>query len=56
MGCGAPKVKKSIFWIPPPTGTGILKFNANGAARGKRGPVGISGMLHNDKGEVLLVL
>ena len=53
MGCGAPKVKKSIFWIPPLTG--ILKFNVNGAARGKLGLAGIGGVLLNDKGEVLLM-
>ena len=53
MGWGAPNVKKSIFWIPPPTG--ILKFNVDGATRGKLGPAGIGGVLRNDKGEVLLM-
>ena len=54
MGCGAPKVKKSIFWIPPPIGK--LKFNVNGAEIGKPRPAGIGGVLRNDKGEVLLML
>ena len=28
---------------------GILKFNVDGAARGKPGPASIGGVLHNDK-------
>lgn len=32
---------------------GFLKFNIDGAARIKSGPVGIGGVVHNDKGEML---
>lgn len=33
---------------------GVLKFKVDWAARGKPGPTGIVGVLHNSKGEVLL--
>ena len=34
--CVVKKTKKAIFWSPPIRG--VLKFNADGAARGKPGP------------------
>ena len=40
--CGPPKVRRSTLWSPPPLG--VLKFNVDGAARGKLGPVGIGGV------------
>lgn len=46
MGCSAPKVKKSVFWNLPRRG--MLKLNVDGAVRGKPGPAGIGGVLHND--------
>lgn len=33
----------------------VLKFNVDGASRGKPGPMGIKCVLHNSKGEVLLM-
>ncbi|XXG62464.1 hypothetical protein AAC387_Pa05g0816 [Persea americana] len=41
----------SILWSPPPLD--LLKFNVDGPARGKSGPSGIGGVLHNSNGEVL---
>lgn len=41
------KVKNSVSWSPPPNG--FLKFDVDGAARGKPGPACISGVLCNDK-------
>lgn len=48
MGCGPIMVKKSIHWSSPPVG--VLKFNVDGVAREKTGPVGIKGVLRNSKG------
>ena len=53
MGCGPVDVKKAIHWSPPPLG--VLKFNVDGAVRGKLGLAGIIGVLRNSKGEVLLM-
>lgn len=39
------------LWSPPPCG--VLKFNVDGALKGKLGPVGIREVLGNYKGEVL---
>ena len=35
MGCGFSKVRRSIPWSPPPIW--VLKFNMDGASRGKLG-------------------
>lgn len=53
MGCGRGRGKRVIPWssLPPV----VLKFNVDGDSRGKLGPAGISGVLHNSKGEVLLM-
>lgn len=51
MGCGAAKERMSILWFPPPLD--MLKFNVDGAARGKLGPTSIEGVLLNSNGEVL---
>ncbi|GJR64984.1 reverse transcriptase [Tanacetum coccineum] len=40
-------------WCPPVVGS--FKFNVNGAARGKRGPASIGGVLRNNCGVVLAV-
>lgn len=53
MKCGPSKVRKSVSWVPPLPGS--LKFNVDGAARGKPGPAGIGGVLRNYKGEVLFM-
>lgn len=42
---------KMFFRAMPPIG--ILKFNMDGAARGKPSPAGIGWMLHNDNGDIL---
>lgn len=39
------KEREVMWWSPPPEG--VLKFNVDGAARGKLGLTGISGVLHN---------
>ena len=46
-------MKRSILWSPPPFG--VLKFNVDGAARGKPRLAGIEGKLCNNKGEVLFM-
>ena len=53
MVCCPLKERRSVFWSPPPNG--VLKFNVDGASRGKPGPTGIGGVLRNNKGEVLLM-
>ena len=53
MGCDPIKVRKSILWSPPPIGW--LKFNVDGATRGKPGPTGIGGVLRNCNGDVLFM-
>jgi hypothetical protein len=50
MVCGLPKVRRSTLCSPPPLG--VLKFNVDGATKGKSGPAGIGGVLHDNKGEV----
>lgn len=47
------KVKKIDVWSPP--SFRCLKFNVDGAARGKPRLVGIGGVLRNHKGEVLFL-
>ena len=34
---------------------GVLKFNMDGALRGKLGPTGIRGVLHNSKGDIIIM-
>eukprot|EP00268_Persea_americana_P068026 TRINITY_DN9427_c0_g1_i1.p1 TRINITY_DN9427_c0_g1~~TRINITY_DN9427_c0_g1_i1.p1 ORF type:complete len:120 (+),score=19.95 TRINITY_DN9427_c0_g1_i1:825-1184(+) len=51
MGCRPSKMRKSVMLVPP--SLGVLKFNVDGAARGKPRPAGIGGVLRNSKGEVL---
>lgn len=41
------------MWSPPPCG--VLKFNMDGAARGKPGPAGIGGVLRNHLGSISVV-
>ena len=53
MVCGLPKVRRSTLCSPPPLS--VLKFNVDGATRGKPGPTGIGGVLHNNKGGVLFM-
>ena len=53
MSCGPSKDRKVVGWCPPPSGW--IKFNVDGAAKGKPGPAGIGGVLRNDKGEVLFM-
>lgn len=42
-----------VYWIRPYEGE--LKFNVDGATRGKLGPVGIVGVLRNSKGFVIAI-
>ena len=51
--CGVKKVKKVVLWAPP--NVGVLKFNVDGAAKGKPGPAGIGGVLHDSGGLVLVM-
>lgn len=44
------KEKRVDPWCVPPSG--ILKFNVDGASRGRASPTGIGGVLHNDKGKI----
>lgn len=48
---GKKKKKKWVFWTPPCVG--VSKFNV---ARGKQGPEGVGGVLHNNNGVVLVML
>ncbi|XXG74166.1 hypothetical protein AAC387_Pa07g2955 [Persea americana] len=48
--CG---VKKVMLWAPP--NVGLLKFNVDGAAKGKPEPAGIGGVLRNSGGLVLVM-
>ena len=53
-GClkmGGFKKKMKVCWCLPPFG--VLKFNVDGAAKGKPGLAGIWGVLRNHKGEVI---
>lgn len=45
------KKKRKVSWCFPPVGT--LKFNVDGATKGKLGLAHIVGVLRNHKGEVL---
>ncbi|EOX95147.1 Uncharacterized protein TCM_004701 [Theobroma cacao] len=47
------KVKVQVQWKIPPNGW--LKFNTDGAARGYPGPLGIWGVLRNEKGMVKML-
>lgn len=49
--CDPTKVRRYVLWPP----LGMLKFNVNGATRGKPVPVGIGVSPHNDKGGVLFM-
>lgn len=51
MSCGITNRRRVVPWAPP--SQGILKFNVNGAARGKLGPTGIGRVLRDDRGVVL---
>ena len=53
MSCGPSKDRKVVCWRPPPSSW--LKFNVDGAAKGKLGPADIGGVLRNGKGEVLFM-
>lgn len=53
MRCGPVKKRTSILWCPPPYG--VLKFNMDSATKGKPGLTRIGGVLHNSRGEVLLM-
>lgn len=46
----ASKVRKMDFCVPP--SQGVLKFNVDGATRGKPDPAGIGGVLRNSDGVV----
>lgn len=41
------------MWSPPPNG--VLKFNADGTARGKPGAADSSGILRNHRGDVMFM-
>lgn len=43
--------RRLVKWAAPPLGS--CKFNVDGAARGKPGPAGIGGVLHDDRGNML---
>lgn len=47
------KVRREISWTS--SLVGILKFNLDGASRGKPRPTGMGGVLHNSKGEILFM-
>ncbi|XWS75174.1 hypothetical protein CRYUN_Cryun01aG0062500 [Craigia yunnanensis] len=47
------KAKKTTSWIIPPFDT--LKFNVDGSARGKLGPIGINSVLRDCMAEVKAV-
>ena len=53
MVCSVPRIMKVEVWCPP--ARGLLKFNVDGAARGKPGPAGVGGVLRDHKGDVLLM-
>lgn len=48
-----PRARKLAVWSPPPMG--VLKFNMDGATRGKLVLAGIGGVLRYNKGDVLLL-
>lgn len=45
--------KNNLDWAPPPSGT--LKFNVDGASRGKSGLAGIGGVLRDHSGSISVV-
>lgn len=45
LSCGVNKVKKVVLWVP--SIVGALKFNMDGATKGKPGPAGNGGVLRN---------
>lgn len=49
MSCGSSK--RIVSWDAP--SPGMLKFNVDGAVRGKLGPAGIGGVLQDDRGVVI---
>ena len=53
MSCDPSKDREVVCWHPPPSGW--LKFNIDGAAKGKPAPAGIGKVIMNDKGEVLFM-
>ena len=52
MGCGPTKERTYAPWCSPLMG--VMKFNVDGASRGKPGSEGNRGVLHG-RGEVLLM-
>lgn len=54
LGCGTRKARREAHWALPPVG--VLKFNVDGLARGKPGPISIGSLLWNAKGGVFLLL
>ena len=48
------KKSKKVSWSSPPMR--FLKFNVDGAARGKPGPAGIGGVLRNQGGVLYMFL
>lgn len=50
IGCGSLKVRNIARWSSPPLGG--VKFNVDGAVRGKARQASIGGVLCNSKGEV----
>ena len=53
MGCCPRKERRPIPWSPPPYR--VSKFNVDGASRGNPGPAGITGVIRNSKGDVILM-
>lgn len=51
--CNAPTVSKRVVSNPP--SLRALKFNVDGAAKGKSGPAGIGGVLCNGDGVFMLM-
>lgn len=49
MGCGPIKVRRPVFLSSPPIS--VLRFDVDGVARGKPGPVSTGGVLHNYSNE-----
>lgn len=45
--------KRQAEWSPP--SCGFLKFNVDGASRGKPGPVGIGGVLRDHVGSTSII-
>ena len=53
MESGPIKLKRFVLWSPPLLG--VLKFNIDGAARGKLGPAGIRGVFCNKEGDFITI-